>query len=202
MNRRHWSQLGFDALRGPPQCVHAPRIQRGTDQLVHHGQGLRHWHRSTVSPIVRNGVENIGVVILRVLYVSTRPARYSLITVEVTGADRAAWTRLESASVLASSCLSRLRMDPVLVFLMPERLVERLIACSHAQGRDMKTMSWIIHDGGHRRCQCACRCGLFGSGFAGRIGPRQQRCRGAFRAGRRLGEAAAGAGADGSHWRL
>jgi transposase len=43
--------------------------------------------------------------------------------------------------VLASSFLSRLRTDPVLVFLVPERLAERRLACSHAQGREMKTMS-------------------------------------------------------------
>jgi transposase len=34
-----------------------------------------------------------------------------------------------------------LRTDTALVFLMPERLVERPCAGSHAQGRDMKTMS-------------------------------------------------------------
>jgi transposase len=43
--------------------------------------------------------------------------------------------------VLASPCLSRLRTDTALVFLIPERLVERSCAGSHAQGRDMKTMS-------------------------------------------------------------
>jgi len=43
--------------------------------------------------------------------------------------------------LLASPWLSELRTDPVLVFLMPERLVERPRAGSHAQARDTKTMS-------------------------------------------------------------
>jgi len=59
----------------------------------------------------------------------------------VTGPDRAAWYSLGPASVLACPYLSRLRTGPVLVFLMPERLVERLGAGSHAQGRDTKTVS-------------------------------------------------------------
>jgi transposase len=59
----------------------------------------------------------------------------------VTGPDRAAWKALGSASVLASPFLSELRTDSVLVFLMPERLIERRVAGSHAQARDTKTMS-------------------------------------------------------------
>ena len=43
--------------------------------------------------------------------------------------------------MLASPYLSRLRTDPVLVFLVPERLVERPCAGSHAQERETKTMS-------------------------------------------------------------